>query len=304
MESVRDFNGLVELFASMKTKKRVAVVCPDDESTEAVVDRCLNEKLAELRLITNGEPSKFVEATLQRFPESVTVHTTASVDEAAALGVDMVRRGEADILMKGAINTDNLLRAVLNKEHGLLPEGHVLSHITVAETPAYNKLLMFSDAAVIPFPTLEQYEAMIRYDVEACHRLGIETPRVALIHFTEKVNKKFQNTLDYQVIKERAAEGAYGNCVIGGPMDIKTACDAHSGEMKHIESPVVGCTDIAIMPNLAAANTLYKSLALFGGATMAGMVSGTSAPVVVPSRADSADSKFYSLALACVTAND
>lgn len=303
MKSVRDFNGLVQLFASLPTKKKVALVCPDDESTEAVIDRCLNEKLAEFRLITSGEPSKFVEDILRRFPTSVSVHKTENVDEAAALGVDMVRNGEADILMKGAINTDNLLRAVLNKEHGLLPEGNVLSHITLAETPAYDKLLMFSDAAVIPFPTLEQYEAMVRYDVEVCHRLGIEEPKVALIHFTEKVNKKFQNTLDYQVLKERALEGAYGHCIVGGPMDIKTACDAHSGEMKHIDSPVVGCTDIAIMPNLAAANTLYKSLALFGRATMAGMVSGTSAPVVVPSRADSADSKFYSLALACVASS-
>ena len=96
--------------------------------------------------------------------------------------------------MKGIINTDNLLRAVLNKEHGILPKGNVLSHITVAQIPMYKKLLFFSDAAVIPRPTLEQFEAMLRYDLEVCRRMGIEAPRVALIHCTEKVNEKFPHT--------------------------------------------------------------------------------------------------------------
>ncbi|MDE6177464.1 MAG: phosphate butyryltransferase [Paramuribaculum sp.] len=301
MKSVRDFKGLTARFAAVKPLRRVALVCPDDESTEAVVDRCLKEKLAEFRLITTGEPTPFIKDLCDRYPQAATIHRVDDgPDAAAALGVAMINNGEADVLMKGSINTDNLLRAVLDKENGLLPAGNVLSHITVADIPSYHKLLMISDVAVIPFPTLDQFDAMIRYDIAMCRRLGITCPKVALIHFTEKVNRKFQNTLDYVEILHRAEEGAYGECEIGGPMDVKTACDAHSAEMKHIASGIAGDTDIVIMPDLAAGNTLYKSLSCFAGATMAGVLSGTKAPVVVPSRADTADSKFYSLALACI----
>ena len=198
------------------------------------------------------------------------------------------------------INTDNLLRAVLNKEHGLLPKGNVLSHITVAQIPTYNKLLFFSDAAVIPRPTLQQFEAMLMYDLEVCRRMGIEAPRVALIHCTEKVNEKFPHTLDYVELKARAAAGAYGEMYLDGPMDVKTACDPHSGEVKGINSAVGGHADLLVFPNVESGNTFYKTLSLFGDANMAGMLQGTSAPVVVPSRADSGNSKYYSLALACV----
>ena len=176
----------------------------------------------------------------------------------------------------------------------------MLSHITVAQIPTYKKLLFFSDAAVIPRPTLEQFEAMLLYDLEVCRRMGIEAPRVALIHCTEKVNEKFPHTLDYVTLKERAAAGAYGNMYLDGPMDVKTACDAHSGEVKGISSPVVGHADLLIFPNIESGNTFYKTVSLFGDANMAGMLRGTTSSVVVPSRADSGNSKYYSLALACV----
>jgi phosphate butyryltransferase len=147
---------------------------------------------------------------------------------------------------------------------------------------------------------LAHFDAMIRYDVEICRRMGIPEPRVALIHCTEKVNEKFPHTLDYVTLKERAEAGEYGNMYLDGPMDVKTACDSHSGEVKGISSPVVGHADMLIFPNIESGNTFYKAISLFGDANMAGMLLGTMAPVVVPSRADSGNSKFYSLALACV----
>jgi len=110
-----------------------------------------------------------------------------------------------NVLMKGGINTDRLLRPVLNKEHGLLPPGQVLSHITLTKVPAYSKMLLFADAAVIPAPNDEQFRAMLRYTIDTEHALGNPCPRVALIHFTEKVNQKFEYTLTYaDLIKEAA----------------------------------------------------------------------------------------------------
>lgn len=300
MEPIQDFYALVSRLRAMKNRKRVAVVCPNDAHTEYVITRSLREGFADFLLVADTPHLLNAEYIWHQYPDHVAVYEASSPDKAAQEGVALVREGHADVLMKGIINTDNLLRAVLNKEHGLLPKGHVLSHITVAQIPTYKKLLFFSDAAVIPRPTLEHFDAMIRYNVEVCRRMGIPEPRIALIHCTEKVNEKFPHTLDYVTLKERAEAGVYGKMFIDGPMDVKTACDAHSGEVKGISSPVVGHADMLIFPNIESGNTFYKSVSLFGDANMAGMLQGTTAPVVVPSRADSGNSKFYSLALACV----
>lgn len=294
---MKNFQELLESFHDRQRKRTVVVVCPDDEHTAEVVQRCQAENLASLILVTvKGKP-------MPEVAPGTPVKECADKDEAAAVGVELVRTGQGDVLMKGNINTDNLLRAVLH-ENGLLPKGRIMSHLTATVIPSYHKMLFFSDAAVIPRPDLAKFEAMIEYDVEAAHRMGIKSPRVALIHFTEKVNQKFPHTLDYQTILERAAEGKYSDAIIGGPMDVKTACDPHSGSVKGIDSPVGGDADILIFPNLEAANTFYKTVSLFAKAPMAGVITGTTAPVVVPSRADSAESKFYSLALACALADE
>ena len=300
MEPIQDFAGLMSRLHSMKERKRVAVVCPNDAHTEYVILRSLQEGFADFLLIADT-PHLINSTYIQRqYPDRVKVYEASNPDTAAQEGVSLVREGHADVLMKGIINTDNLLRAVLNKEHGLLPPGNVLSHITVAQIPLYNKLLFFSDAAVIPRPQLKHFDAILQYDIDICRRMGIPEPRVALIHCKEKVNEKFPHTLDYVALKEKAGAGEYGAMFLDGPMDVKTACDSHSGEVKGISSPVVGHADLLIFPNIESSNTFYKTLSLFGDANMAGMLLGTSAPVVVPSRADSGNSKFYSLALACV----
>ena len=300
MEPIQDFSSLVSRLRAMKERKRVVVVCPNDPHTEYVIIRSLREGFADFLLVADTPHLINAEYIRNQYPDHVKVFEASSPDVAAQEGVLLVREGHADVLMKGIINTDNLLRAVLNKEHGLLPKGRVLSHVTVAEIPTYKKLLFFSDAAVIPSPSLEQFDAMIRYNVSVCRKLGIDTPRIALIHCTEKVSEKFPFSLDYVTLKERAEAGAYGDVYLDGPMDVKTACDAHSGEVKGISSPVVGHADMVLFPNIIASNTFYKTLALFGDPNMAAVLQGTTVPVVVPSRADSGNSKFYSLALACV----
>ena len=244
MEPIQDFSSLVSRLRSMKERKRVAVVCPNDPHTEYVILRSLKEGFADFLLVADTPHILNAEYIRQQYPDHVKVFEASSPDVAAQEGVLLVREGHADVLMKGIINTDNLLRAVLNKEHGLLPKGNVLSHITVAQIPTYNKLLFFSDAAVIPNPQLNHLDAMIRYNVDVCRKMGIDSPRVALIHCTEKVNEKFPFTLDYVTLKERAAAGEYGEMFLDGPMDAKTACDAHSGEVKGINSPVVGHADM------------------------------------------------------------
>lgn len=303
MEQLRTLSQLVNRLRLSNIRRRVAVVCPNDPHTEYVIIRSLREEIAEYLLVVDSEHKEMAYQLRNASPDFVRVYEAATPDDAAALAVELIRTGEADILMKGLINTDNLLRAVLKKDRGLLPSGGVLSHVAVAQVPLYHKLLLFSDAAVIPRPTLEQFRSMITCDLALCRTLGNEQPRVALIHCTEKINEKFPHTLSYVQLKEEAAQGRFGKVFVDGPMDAKTACDAHSGEIKGLSSPVIGNADILIFPNIEAGNTFYKTLSLFGDANMAGMLTGTIAPVVVPSRSDSGNSKFYSLALACLAGN-
>ncbi len=303
MQYIRDFESLFGYLSDeSRPRVRVAVVCPHDDHTLEAVKGALDKGFADFVLV--GKPEVINNLSLLAdHADRVELVEIEDTDEAARTAVKLVREGRADVLMKGLINTDNLLRAVLNKENGLLPKGNVLTHVTAAQIPGRDKLLFFSDAAVIPFPTLDQRVAIVDDVARLCRNFGIETPRIALIHCTEKISPKFPVTEDYVEIKRRAAEGAFGQVIVDGPMDVKTAVDIHSGEVKGIVSPINGQADAVILPDIEAGNVFYKTLTCFAGSLNAGMLMGTSAPVMVSSRSDSTRSKLCSLAMACLSAS-
>jgi phosphate butyryltransferase len=301
--AITSFKDLKQMVTAHPMRRRIAVISPTDYCTIEAVSIALNANIADFILVGDTNLKSHVPTDMMASPHVRIVEVPdADIDKLCFTAVDLTRNNEADILMKGLVNTDNYLRAVLNKEHGLLPKGNVLTHLTAAEIPSYHKVLFFSDVAVIPYPTLEQRVKILKYDLATCRKLGIDTPKVALIHFTEKVNTKFQNSVDYVALEEMADKGAFGSVMIGGPMDVKTACDRHSAQIKGIASPVCGDADLLMFPNIESGNTFYKAINLFGGAIMAGILQGTQCPVILPSRSDSAESKFYSMLLACVNA--
>lgn len=302
MAPIKTFNQLTDHLKTLKCRKRIAVVCANDSHTEYAISRALEEGIAEFLLVGD---SAFLESypDLKKYPEYVKCIHIDDPDEAAREAVRIVREGGADILMKGLINTDNLLRVILDKEHGLLPAGKVLTHLSVMEIPTYHKLLFFSDAAVIPRPTLQQRIEMITYAIKVCNKFGIEQPRVSLIHCTEKVSPKFPHSLDYVNIVELAEAGEFGDAIIDGPLDVRTSCEQESGQIKGIVSRIDGQADVLIFPNIESGNTFYKSVSLFANAEMAGVLQGPICPVVLPSRSDSGLSKYNSIAMACLTAD-
>jgi len=302
MDQIKSFEQLTTHLQTLKKRKRIAVVCAKDPNTEYAIARALEEGFAEFLMIGDSHTLEKY-PTLKKYPELVSKIHIEDPDEAAREAVRIVRSGEADILMKGIINTDNLLRAILDKENGLLSKGKILTHLSVMEIPGYDKLLFFSDAAVIPRPSLQQRIEMIWYAIHTCRAFGIKKPRIALIHFSEKVSSKFPNSLDYVNIVELAEGGEFGDVIIDGPLDVKTACEKSSGDIKGIVSPINGEADVLIFPNIEAGNTFYKSLSLFAHAEMAGLLQGPVCPVVLPSRSDSGLSKYYSIAMACLTSN-
>ena len=298
MKTIKNFDELISYLSGRGMRRRVAVIWASDESTQGAVGRALDLGFIEAIMVGCREH-------LEQLPlfkanaAHVTYVDTDDRDEAARLAVGLVRDGKADILMKGLINTDNVLHAVLNKEEGIMIRGNVLSHITVANIPSYERLLFFTDAAVIPYPTHEQRVKQVSYIATMCHAFGVEEPRVALAHCSEKVNEKFfPFTVGYRELASMSQQGEFGRCIVDGPLDVKTACNKHSMETKGIVSPIDGAADAIVFPDIEAANAFYKTLTLFGGAKTAGILQGAQAPVVVPSRSDSTDCKFYSLAVA------
>lgn len=265
--------------AAVGRRCRVAVVCPKDASTLTAVER--------------AEQAGFVAATMVDEADAAT---------AAQRAVALVRSGEADALMKGLLNTDVLLRAVLDKAVGLLPAGGVLTHVAVADIAALGRLLCFTDAAVIPYPTPEQRRAQVEAVAAMCRamgrKMGFETPHIALIHCSEKVSEKFPHTLSYRTLCQAPPDG----CLVDGPLDVRCAIDPTALAVKGIPSKLEGRADALVFPDIEAANVFYKTITSLLHAPTAALLCGTTAPVVLPSRGDSADTKFYSLALASLHA--
>ncbi len=295
MEAIRNFDELIAHLRQRGEKRRVVVVCPYDESTQGAVEKALQEGFVEAILV--GEPEK-IGSRFEAYGQQVSL-VPALTDEAPAKAVGLARDGKADIVMKGLVNTDDLLRAVLNKETGILPKGNVLTHLTCAQLPGYDKFIYCTDVAVIPYPTAEQREQQLSYVLQLARSMGIEEPRVGLINCTEKVNAKhFPCTVEYRELIAKAQTGAFGRCIVDGPLDLKTCFSPAALHKKGIDSPLEGHADAVIFPDIQAGNVFYKTITCFCDAQTAGILSGPQVPVVLPSRGDSPDNKFLSLALA------
>ncbi len=276
MKTIHNFEELRERLRQGEPCRVAAIEATDSHSSEAV-ETAVKEGWAKVTNLTTGDPQR-------------------SADEA----VQMVRNGEADVIMKGIINTDVLLRAVLNKEHGLLPKGNVLTHLSAIYLPMLGRIILMGDPAVIPYPTLEQREAMIRYTVKLAAAYGIEKPRIALIHCTEKVSEKFPLTLDYVQLIEKSKRGEFGKAIVDGPTDLKCAICKESADIKGIVSPLEGRADMLMMPDIEAGNVFYKTLTAFTDAQLAVGLMGAACPISLTSRSDSMETKLNSLAMACL----
>ena len=297
-KTIKDFDELLSRELYQGKNKRVAIAWGLDTETRAAILEALQRRMLEAVFVGPGEPLR-QSHEFEAFSDHVSYVEAATEQEASAKCVSLVREGKADIVMKGLVHSDTLLRAVLSKEEGLLPKGNVLTHLAVAKLPNYHKLLFYTDAAVIPYPTDAQRHMQVKYIADTCHRLGIAEPRISLIHCSEKVDAKhFPYTAGFASIKEAALRGDFGACVVDGPLDLKTSCDRKSMSIKGIHSPINGDADALIFPDIEAGNLFHKVITLFCGAEIACLLMGTSAPVVFTSRSDSARTKLMSLAIA------
>lgn len=300
MKQITDFKQLISHLRHIGGRTTVAVAGGCDSSTRLAMEQAIQQGIANFYLVGDADDLKH-DADFDAYRKFVEIIDEAEPASAAAAAVRLVKDGVASVLMKGLINTDVLLRAILDKQNGILQQGHTLTHIAALEVPAYRKMLFVSDAAVIPQPTLVQRVEMIKYAISVCRKYGIERPRVALVHCTEKISKSFAVTMDYKEIVDMANSGYFGTAIVDGPIDLKCACSIEAAKTKGLISPIEGDADVLIMPEIESANAVYKALTLFAGAEVADALQGADCPVAVTSRSDSPATKYNSLAMAILT---
>ena len=217
--------------------------------------------------------------------------------KAVANAVKMVHDGEGDVLMKGLCSTDKFLRAILNKETGLLPPKGLLSHVGIIESPNYHKLIFLTDMAVIPLPDFRQKMKLTGFVTGVAKSFGISKPKVAFIAASEQVLDSMPACMEAAALAKMCDRGQIKGCIGDGPLALDVAIDNESVEIKKLTSPVAGDADCLVFPNIESANVFWKTNSkLADGVRQAGMLVGTTAPCILASRADTADTKLNSIA--------
>jgi len=281
-----------------KPKKRLVAAYAVDEHTIEAVSMAIDMGIVEATLVGDEETIKKVCAAHNIDPSKFRIVQEADEMKAATKAVELINGGEGDVLMKGLVSTDKYMRAILNKEKGLLPPKAVLSHVTVVQVPTYHKLLIVGDVAIIPAPDLNQKIAITNYLIKTAHSLGIEKPKVALLAATEQVSAGMQACVDATIISKMGDRGQIKGALIDGPLALDVAIDKESAQIKKLTGEVAGDADCIMFPNIESGNVFFKACTKLAGGELGAMVMGAKVPCVLTSRGDSVKSKMYSIALA------
>ncbi len=284
--------------AKSKTRRKIAVAAAEDEPVLKALKTAVEEGIVTPILV--GKKTE-----IERIAKSIDfdlsgieiINNEKSPAVSAQLAVAEVKKGNAEALMKGFVSTGTLLKAVLDKENGLR-KGGVLSHVAFFESPYYHKLLCVTDVAMNIAPDFDTKVAILNNAVEACHRIGIENPKVAVIAAVETVNPKMEATIHAAMLKTMSDRKQITGCIIDGPLAIDNAVDKHAAEHKGIVSEVAGDCDVILVPDIEAGNMFYKALNFLGGASTAAVIMGAAVPIVLTSRSDTDKTKMLSVALA------
>ncbi|WP_064091616.1 phosphate butyryltransferase [Rossellomorea aquimaris] len=300
-----NLQSLVEQ-ATQKENSIVAVAAAEDKEVIGAVSMAVEKKMAEFLLFGDKEKIESVideVAPQLKSSHDIKIKHAFSPQKAAELAVKAVKENEAGALMKGNVPTAVILKAVLNKEWGLRTE-NVLSHVAAFEISGYDKLTFITDAAMNIAPDLQQKAQIIENAVSVANAIGVHLPKVAPLAAVEVINPAMQATVDAASLTLMNQRGQIKECVVNGPLALDNAVSLHAAEHKGIQNDVAGQADILLVPNIETGNALYKSLIYFAKAKVGAIIAGAKAPIVLTSRADSAESKLYSLALAICSATN
>lgn len=299
---IEKISDIYEVLKTNEHKKRLVVAYANDSHSIEAVYQAVKTGLISAILIGD---SKVIDKVCAENGYDTgffrVVHEPNDV-KGAEKAVEMIRNGDADIIMKGLVSTDKYMRAILHKERGLVVPNAVLSHVVVMQCPSYHKLLTVSDVAVIPNPDLTQKKAMIKYVTATVRVLGVERPKIALVTPTEQVLPKVPSTVDAAISSKMGERGQITDALIEGPMALDVAIDREAAEIKGMLSEVAGDADGLIFSNLDAGNVFYKTNTKICKSKQGCVLMGAMVPSVLSSRGDDVETKLNSIALAALLA--
>jgi len=295
---VKNFAQLMEL-AQERGPKTVAVAAAAQEAVLLAVNEA--EELGIANVILVGDRAKIERIGQDNDVNLGRLDIIHEPDpfQSALQTMALINEGQAQIAMKGAIQTADFLRAALDRNSGLRT-GRLLSHVAAFDIRGFDRLILVSDAGVVVAPTLHQKADIVRNAIDVAHRLGIIQPRVALLAATEMVNPKIPATVDAAALSKMTDRKQIAGGIVDGPLTLDNAISGTAATIKGIESPVAGQADILIAPDIEAGNILAKGIIYFAQAYMAGIIVGARAPIILPSRSDTHEAKLIALSM-CVS---
>ena len=289
-----------DLFAELKAKnisKRMVAAWAVDEHTIEAAAKAVDLGIVTVTLTGDADIIENVCKDNDIDIEKFTIVDIKDELKAVAEAVRMVHDGEGDLLMKGLCSTDKFLRAILNKETGLLPPKGLLSHVGVIENPLYHKLIFITDMAVIPQPDFRQKVKLAGFVTSVARSFGIAKPKIAFVAASEQMLDSMPACIEAAMLAKMCDRGQIKGCIGDGTLALDVAIDKESVEIKKLVSPVAGDADCLLFPNIESANVFWKTNSkLSEGVRQAGMLVGTKVPCVLASRADTVDTKLNSIA--------
>lgn len=281
---IKNFEQLKEMLKAMPVKRKVAVVPAQDEHTLEAISHAYRDGMVEPVLIGDEPKIREILAQIGTDADKMTIIHVEDPTEAIQKAADMARDGEVDCIMKGKTETGALMKVLVNRERGIR-KNDTMSLLAFMESPNYHKVFAITDVGLLTYPSKDQKKAAIQNAVEAFHALGVEQPKVAILAAVEKVNPKMKETVEAAEIKEEGVEG----CIIEGPISYDLAMDPASAPIKGYVSPVAGDADLLVVPDIVSGNIAAKTITVIGGGRTGGVVLGAKVPVLLVSRAASAD---------------
>ncbi len=295
--AIKSFDDLLDV-VKKQSEKRLVTVNGVDENTLEALDEAVQLGLVTGILTGNQEKIEETCGKLNIDPKNYTIFHSVSEREASEKAVSLIHEGKADLIMKGMVSTDKFMKVLLKKEYGLVSSKGILTHVALMESANYHKMLLFSDAGVIPYPDLQQKIQMTEYLIQTAFAMGIENPKIAVIAPTEQIIISIQSCMDGATIAKMSEHGQIEGGIVDGPMALDVAINKESARIKGFTSTVAGDADCLLFPNIDAANVFYKTNSKLCKAKMAGIIAGAKIPAIVSSRGDSENTKLNSIALA------
>ncbi len=280
-------------------RKKLSVACPYDSHTIIAVERARSQGLVDVVFV--GELGRVKDAAAKAGINLANYELCDIPYDDAALqtACRKVSVGEADILMKGLVSSENYLKAVLNRNTGLLTLGSTINHVAVMQNPNLDRLIIFGDSAVMPSPDFKQKLQILNALTSMARILGNDNPKVAFVAATELISTAITAGQDAAIISKMSERGQL-NCIVDGPLGLDVAINREAADIKNVRGTIHGDADCLVFPEIEAGNAFYKANTKLANSTIAAVLAGVKSPVVMTSRADSIDSKYYSILLALV----